>query len=80
MEQLNKNEISYCISENFDELAPFLDIDLPYPFTADMFNLLKKENLYPQKYYFCRRKESYALLSPTSKSLTFSPSEKRMSA
>lgn len=61
MEQLNKNEISYCISENFDELAPILDIDLPYPFTADMFNLLKKENLYPQKYYFCRKKESYAL-------------------
>ena len=58
---LNINQITYYVSDDFDELSAFIDVALPYPFTSSMLNLLKAENLYPQKYYFCKRDDHYAL-------------------
>ncbi len=61
MQTLNVKGIEYNIAEEFAELSTCIGTALPYPFTGEMLSLLKKENLYPQKYYYCKRDESYAL-------------------
>ena len=49
-----------------DEPADILEVveeKLPYPFTKDMLELLKKENLFPQEYFYVKDGDRYAFFT-----------------
>lgn len=55
------NEIKVIKSNNIDDLN--LKIKLPYPYTKEMYRILKKENKFEQEYYYLKRKKDYAFFT-----------------
>ena len=48
-------------SSNINDLKKYIKFD--YPYTLDMFKLLKKENKFKQEYYYIKRNKDYAFFS-----------------
>ena len=55
------NKIKVTKSNNIEDLN--LKIKLPYPYTKEMYKILKEENKFEQEYYYLKRNKDYAFFT-----------------